>query len=97
MSTLPFQLLMAALAGWVNRSQQDVIEYLQVENRVLRRKYCLRAGELSIRPGPAHHQVHQCNGVALSPGRVGLSPNRRLRAARRRRELRDRDQRLRRQ
>jgi hypothetical protein len=24
------------LAGWVNRSQQDVIEYLQAENRVLR-------------------------------------------------------------
>jgi hypothetical protein len=24
------------LAGWVNRSQQDVIEYLQEENRVLR-------------------------------------------------------------
>ena len=23
-------------AGWVNRSQQDVIEYLQEENRVLR-------------------------------------------------------------
>lgn len=24
------------MAGWVNRSQQDVIEYLQVENRILR-------------------------------------------------------------
>ena len=24
------------LAGWVNRSQQEVIEYLQEENRVLR-------------------------------------------------------------
>ncbi|MFH1572413.1 MAG: integrase core domain-containing protein [Acidobacteriota bacterium] len=36
MSTLPFQLLVAALAGWVNRGQQDVIEYLQEENRVLR-------------------------------------------------------------
>ena len=27
---------MLILAGWVNRSQQDVIEYLQEENRVLR-------------------------------------------------------------
>ena len=36
MSTLPFQLLVATLAGWVNRNQQDVIEYLQEENRVLR-------------------------------------------------------------
>ena len=31
-----FQLLISAVAGWVNRSQQDVIEYLQEENRVLR-------------------------------------------------------------
>jgi putative transposase len=29
-------LLIAAVAGWVNRSQQDVIDYLQAENRVLR-------------------------------------------------------------
>ena len=36
MSTLPFPLLVAALAGWVNRGQQDVVEYLQEENRVLR-------------------------------------------------------------
>ena len=36
MSTLPFQFLVAALAGWVDRGQQDVIEYLQEENRVLR-------------------------------------------------------------
>ncbi len=27
---------MMIFAGWVNRSQQDVIEYLQAENRVLR-------------------------------------------------------------
>ncbi len=27
---------LAAVAGWVNRSQQDVIEYLLVENRILR-------------------------------------------------------------
>jgi putative transposase len=24
------------MAGWVNRSQQDVIDYLQAENRILR-------------------------------------------------------------
>jgi hypothetical protein len=27
---------MLIFAGWLNRSQQDVIEYLQEENRVLR-------------------------------------------------------------
>ncbi len=34
----PWQLLLVALAGWINRQQQDVIEYLQEENRVLRNK-----------------------------------------------------------
>ena len=33
---LYFQLLVVMLAGWVNRHQQSVIEYLQTENRALR-------------------------------------------------------------
>ncbi len=32
----PWQLLVVTLAGWVNRFQQDAIEYLKEENRVLR-------------------------------------------------------------
>ena len=36
MNTVQLQLLMTIFSGWVNRSQQDVIEYLQEENRVLR-------------------------------------------------------------
>jgi len=36
MNTLQLQFLILIFAGWVNRSQQDVIEYLQEENRVLR-------------------------------------------------------------
>ena len=36
MSTLQLQFLVLMLAGWVNRNQQDVIAYLQEENRVLR-------------------------------------------------------------
>ncbi len=36
MNTLQLQFLMLIFAGWVNRGQQDVIEYLQEENRVLR-------------------------------------------------------------
>ncbi len=36
MNTLQLEFLMLIFAGWVNRSQQDVIEYLQEENRVLR-------------------------------------------------------------
>jgi putative transposase len=36
MSTPHLQFLLALLAGWVNRRQQDVIEYLRAENRALR-------------------------------------------------------------
>jgi putative transposase len=32
----PFQFFLAALAGWLNRHQHDVIAYLVEENRVLR-------------------------------------------------------------
>ena len=36
MSPLHGQFLMLMFTGWVNRSQQQVIEYLQAENRVRR-------------------------------------------------------------
>jgi putative transposase len=36
MNTLPFQFLVMTLAGWVSRNQQDIIEYLLEENRILR-------------------------------------------------------------
>ncbi len=36
MNSLQLQFLMLIFAGWVNRGQQDVIAYLQEENRVLR-------------------------------------------------------------
>jgi hypothetical protein len=34
----PWQLLLLILAGWINRRQQDVVEYLLTEHRVLREK-----------------------------------------------------------
>ena len=34
----PWQLLLLILAGWINRHQQDAIEYLLTENQVLREK-----------------------------------------------------------
>src|SRR5206468_10456479 len=34
--SLPLRLLLATLAGWVNRHQQQVIDYLIEENRALR-------------------------------------------------------------
>jgi hypothetical protein len=36
MSTAPLQFLLLVFAGWVNRRQREVIEYLQEEDRVLR-------------------------------------------------------------
>jgi hypothetical protein len=34
----PWQILVAALAGWIGRQQDAVIEYLRDENRVLRQQ-----------------------------------------------------------
>jgi hypothetical protein len=36
MSVVPDPILLLVFAGWVNRSQAEVIEYRQEENRVLR-------------------------------------------------------------
>ena len=37
-SFAPLKLLLMMFAGWVNRHQLDVIEYLQEENRVLKER-----------------------------------------------------------
>ena len=34
----PWHLLLLVLAGWINRRQQDAIDYLLAENRILREK-----------------------------------------------------------
>jgi hypothetical protein len=34
----PWQLLLLVLAGWINLREQEVIEHLRAENRVLREK-----------------------------------------------------------
>jgi hypothetical protein len=34
----PWQLCLVILAGWINRQQQEVIEYLHTENQVLKEK-----------------------------------------------------------
>ena len=46
MMTYHAQFLLLVVAGWVNRQQQDVIDYLQEENRVLRAG--LRSKRLSL-------------------------------------------------
>jgi len=34
----PWTFFLVALAGWMNRQQQEVIQYLRVENQILREK-----------------------------------------------------------
>ncbi len=51
MNTLHLQFLILIIAGWVHRSQQDVVEYLQAENRVLREQ--LGDGRLRFTDSPA--------------------------------------------
>jgi putative transposase len=36
MSAAPLQFLLLVFAGWVNRRQREIMEFLQEENRVLR-------------------------------------------------------------
>jgi hypothetical protein len=47
--------IVLAIAGWMNRQQQEVIEYLQTENRILREKL----GQKRIR-------LNQCRPKARS-------------------------------
>ncbi len=43
----PLQILIASLAGWMNRRQGEVLEYLIEESRVLEEQFVL-----SLRAGP---------------------------------------------
>jgi hypothetical protein len=48
----PLAFLVVVFSGWINRQQQDVIDYLREENRVLRAAHAL-AGFLSATTSPA--------------------------------------------
>jgi transposase len=65
-NTLRLQFLMMVLAGWVNRSQQDIIDYLQAENRVLR----VQLGERRLRFADA--QRRRLAARAKKMGRKGV-------------------------
>ena len=75
------QFWLLALAGWINREQQDVIEYLQAENRVYREML----GERRLRFDDAQRRRLASRSKALSRGalanlghQVGRSTVRRL-------------------
>jgi hypothetical protein len=48
----PFRLLLISLAGWLNLRQQDVIDYLQEENRIL----CEQVGDKRLRFNDDQHR-----------------------------------------
>ena len=60
----PFHLLVIALAGWLNRQQQAVTDYLMEENRVLKEQLegqrfrMILFGEASLRPAIREYVVH---------------------------------------
>jgi hypothetical protein len=51
MDTLPLEFLILTVASRINRSQQDVIEYLREENQILRPQVV----GLVLRTSDAHH------------------------------------------
>src|SRR5215470_7032448 len=79
----PFRLLLISLAGWLNQQQQDVIDYLQEENRVLpeqlggqrlrfnddqRRRLAVRAKKLGRR------MLHELTTMVTPATLVALAP-----------------------
>ena len=84
MMTYHVQFLLLVLAGWVNRQQQDVIDYLQEENRVLRaglrgkrlrlsdderRRLAVKAQALGREPLTPSCPKIQTNSRTRAPGR----------------------------
>jgi hypothetical protein len=67
---LPFRLLLLTLAGWVNRHQQHVIDYLVGENRVLRER--LRGRRVLSRSQiPPAHPRRRCETQVSTRGCSG--------------------------
>jgi hypothetical protein len=73
----PLQVLLAGLAGWLNRHQQDVIAYLVEENRILKEQLlAAKAKRLGRR---VLDRIAHCvadAGFALVRRRKPAAPNR---------------------
>ena len=48
MKTKPMTMLLVMLAGWINREQQQIIEYLKAENTILREELLKATGKKRI-------------------------------------------------
>ena len=60
------QFLVLTVAGWVNRHQEDVIDYLREENRILREQLGPATASAHRRPAPSTRGARQ----ATWPARV---------------------------
>ena len=66
MTFKPWHFIVVAIAGWMNRQQQDAIAYLKVENRILREKLGRRRIILDV------SQKRRLARAAVRLGRDGL-------------------------
>ena len=48
MKTKPYTMLLMMLAGWINRQQQDAINYLMEENKILKHELLEATGKKRI-------------------------------------------------
>ena len=48
MQTKPYTMLLMMLAGWINRQQQEVINYLMEENKILKHELLKATGKKRI-------------------------------------------------
>ena len=67
MTSAPWQLFSVIIAGWMSRHQQQVIDYLKEENRVLREKI----GKKRVRLNDDQRRRLAAKGKVL--GRCGLA------------------------
>jgi len=71
----PFRLLLVAVAGWMNHEQQQIIDYLREENRVLRAQIGDRRlrfdddqrGRLAVRAKVLKRRVLREIGTIVTP------------------------------
>ena len=66
----PLQFLLLTMAGWVNQQQQDVIDYLKEENRILR----ARLGKKRIRFTDVERRRLAAKGKRLGRRLLGALP-----------------------
>jgi hypothetical protein len=73
---LPLQMLLPMFAGWVNRRQLDVIEYLQEENRVLKER--MGARHLRFTDAERRRLVSEITGSSPLPSETHTPDGRRF-------------------